>query len=70
MKLQNVWGDRMTKSLYCFSIAAEMGLSVSRNDSNSCFQKSAREREGGFSFPFLYDDCLLLFSLRVLQRSL
>lgn len=61
MKLQNVWGDRMTKSLYCFSIAEEMGLSISRSDSNSSFQKSALESEGDFSFPFLYKDYFLLF---------
>lgn len=37
----------MTGQLYCFSIAEEVGLSISRDDSNSCSKKAwlARGRE-------------------------
>lgn len=57
MKLQNVWGDQMTESFYCFSIAEEVGLSVSRDDSKKKKKrqnKTACESEGDFLFPFLY----------------
>lgn len=45
----------MTKSLYCFSIAEEVGLSICRDDSNSCFKKTTlmRVRETSHSHSFI-----------------